>query len=241
MTLLLLFLHVQTINIFSQENIIKFANHLYAQEDYAAALNEYRRYQFLTDSMHEDIPEIIIDCLVKLKRFDQAIKESTELKNNTKRDFIKGWIFFLAGKYDSSRIYLKRVGLPYKEDVEKIMGLGYAYEFRFHQAGEYIELPDKAPKYKKPVLGAIYALFPGGGHFYCGRIGDGIFSFLVISTSALLSHYYYNRKEDIKFSVSLGAAILFYAANIYGGINAVQNYNYYQDEHYLQRILEHAE
>ncbi|MEE8596249.1 MAG: hypothetical protein V3T09_00380 [bacterium] len=241
MTLLLLFLHVQTINTFSQENILKFADHLYAQEDYAAALSEYRRYQFLFDSIREDIPEIIIDCLVRLKRFDEAIKESAELQNETKRDFTKGWIYFLAGKYDSSRIYLKRVGLPYKEDVEKIIGLGYAYEFRFQEAGKYIVLPGKEPKYKKPQLGAMCALFPGGGHFYCGRIGDGIFSFLVVSTSTLLSYYYHNRDEDIKFGISLGAAIIFYAANIYGGINAVHNYNYYQNEHYLQRILEHAE
>lgn len=237
MNIIIAFLVLQS-ELFESQNILKFADFLYTQEDYAAALNEYRRYLFLTDSVNEDIPERIIGCLVKLNRFDEAIKESVRLKNNTKKDFTEGWIYFLAGKYDSSRIYLNRTGFPYKEDVEKLIGLGYAFEFKFQEAGKYIKLPDKGPKYKKPLLGATCALFPGGGHLYCSRIGDGIFSFLVISTSALLSYYYYNREEEIKFGISLGATIIFYAGNIYGGINAVRNYNYYQNERYLQKVVE---
>ena len=29
----------------------------------------------------------------------------------------------------------------------------------------------------------------------------------------------------------------FYAGNIYGGINAVRNYNYYESEKYLEKII----
>ncbi len=238
---LVILLTVLQSELFEPHNILEFADYLYTQEDYADALNEYRRYLFLTDSIREDISEKVIDCLTKLERFDEAIRESIKLKNDTKRYFIKGWIYFLAGMYDSSRIYLRRVGIPYKPDAEKIIGLGYAFEFRFQEAGEYIELPDKGPQYKKPLLGALCALFPGGGHLYCGRAGDAIFSLLVISTSALLSYYYHDRDEDVKFGISLGATILFYAGNIYGGVNAVRNYNYYQSESYVQKMLESAE
>ncbi len=118
-----------------------------------------------------------------------------------------------------------------------MIGLGYAHEFRFREAGDYIRLP-VAPVYKKPGLGGLFSIFPGGGHFYCGKIGDGLFSLFVVSASALLSYYYYDRDEDLKFGVALGAAILFYTGNIYGGINAVRNYNYYENEKYLHRILE---
>jgi len=221
---------------FEPENILKFADYLYCQKDYNAAVNEYRRYLFLTDSVPEDIPEKIIDCLVKLKRFAEAINESARLKDITKRDYTKGFVYFLAERYDSSRNYLSRVGIPYKESVKRLIGLGYSYEFRFAEAGKYIDLPRPPPSYKKPALGGLFSIFPGGGHFYCGRIGDGLFSFLVVSASAFLSYYYYDRDEDIKFGISLGAAILFYAGNIYGGINAVRNYNYYENEKYLREI-----
>ena len=45
------------------------------------------------------------------------------------------------------------------------------------------------------------------------------------------------KDEDIKFGISLGAAILFYAGNIYGGVNAVRNHNYYENEKYLEKII----
>jgi tetratricopeptide (TPR) repeat protein len=238
MALVFLFLSAQTIPL---EGVLQFADYLYGQQDYAAALHEYRRYQFLTDSVREDIPERIITCLIELKKFDKAIQESSQLLDISKSSFLKGQIYFLAGKYDSSRLFLSTVGTPYKTDAKKFIGLGYALEFKFQEAGKYIELPDAELHYKKPLLGALCALFPGGGHLYCGRTGDAIFSFLVISTMGLLSYYYYDHEEDVKFGISLGATILFYAGNIYGGINAVRNYNYYQNERHLQTILKSAE
>ncbi len=236
MTLLFLFLSAQTMETFPPDDILRFADYLYMQGDYIAALHEYRRYQFLTDSVREDIREREITCLVELQRFDEAIRESSQIGSISKSNFLRGQIYYLAGKYDSSRLFLGMVGTPYREDARKIIGLGYALEFRFQEAGKYIELPSTKPHYRKPLLGALCAVFPGGGHLYCGRHGDAVFSFLVVSGLGLLSYYYHDRGEDIKFGISLGATILFYAGNIYGGINAVRNYNYYQNEQYLQTI-----
>ena len=237
MTLLLILLYTQTINTFSAENVLAFANHLYIQEDYAAALNEYQRYQFLTDSMRSDIPARIVDCLINLQRYDEALVKCNDIKDEVQREFTKGTVFFVAQQYDSSRTHLMDIGKLYGKEANKIIGLSYAFEFRFQKAEEYLSLPPDKPTYKKPGLGALCALFPGGGHWYCGRIGDGIFSFFLVSTSALLSYYYHQENENIKSNICLGATILFYTANIYGGINAVRNYNYYQNEKYLQRIL----
>jgi len=237
MTLLLLLI-TQPINTFSLDNILTFADHLYAQEDYAAALNEYRRYQFLTDSIRSDIPEKIIDCLIELKRYDEALVECNNIEDKLQKEFIRGTIFFAAQQYDSSRIHVFEIGEPYSADAKRIIGLSYAYEFRFSEADQFLKLPLDRPKYKKPVLGAICALVPGGGHWYCGRFGDGMFSFFLIGTSALLSYYYHHENEDIKYGICLGATGLFYIANIYGGINAVHNYNYYQNERYLEEIID---
>lgn len=238
MTLLLLLISIQPINTFSADNILSFADHLYTQKDYGAALNEYRRYQFLADSIRRDVPKKIIDCLINLEKYDDALIECDNIEDESLREYIRGRVFFAAQQYDSSRIHLFNIGDPYSIGAKKIIGLSYAYEFRFSEADKYLKLPLNRPKYKKPVLGAICALVPGGGHWYCGRFGDGMFSFFLVGTSALLSYYYHHENEDIKYGICLGATGLFYIANIYGGINAVHNYNYYQNEKYLQKILE---
>ena len=237
MHIIIISLVLQT-ELFAPHNVLAFADHLYIQEDYAAALNEYQRYQFLADSMRSDIRARIVDCLINLQRYDEALVKCNDIEDEVQREFTKGTVFFVAQQYDSSRTHLMNIEKLYGKEINKIIGLSYAFEFRFQKAEEYLSLPPDKPTYKKPGLGALCALFPGGGHWYCGRIGDGMFSFFLIGTSALLSYYYHHENEDIKYGICLGATGLFYIANIYGGINAVRNYNYYQNEKYLQKILE---
>ena len=241
MIIIFFLITTQALDTFSPENILRFADHLYLKEDYNAALNEYRRYQFLADSIRSDVPEKIIDCLVNLEKYQEALIESDNIADESKRKLIRGTIFFNAQQYDSSRSCLSDIDGPFSTDAEKIIGFSYVFEFRFREADKYLTLPSDRPKYKKPGLGALCALIPGGGHWYCGRFGDGMFSFFLVGTSALLAYYYRHENEDIKYGICLGATGLLYAANIYGGINAVHNYNYYQNKAYLQRILEQGE
>jgi hypothetical protein len=235
--IILIFLLIGQGDLFEPHNIQAFADYLYDREDYTAALGEYRRYQFLTDSVETHIHERIVDCLTRLERYEEAIVAADNFADANKRNFTKGLVYFTSGAVDSSRKYLESVDIPYDGDARRLIGLGYAYEFNFDKAAAYIPLPENPPSYKQPALGALFSIVPGGGHFYTGRFGDGIYSFLVVGTAALLSYYYYDRDEKVKFGFSLGAAILFYAGNIYGGVNSVRNYNYYENERYLQQII----
>jgi len=223
---------------YEPHNVLKFADHLYAQQDYAAALNEYRRYLFLAEVDQEGTYDRIIDCLMRLGRYSEGIAESRNIHDRNKRDHTIGTVFFAAGMMDSSRAHLQLVDIPYKNDAQRIIGLSYAYEFRFDTAGAYIQLPEIKPSYKQPALGGLFSLIPGAGQCYAGRFGDGLYSFLIVSSAALLSYYYFDRDEDLKFGLCFGAALLLYAGNIYGGINAVRNYNYHENEKYLQQILD---
>lgn len=223
---------------FEPQNVLKFAEYLYKQQDYEAALHEYRRFLVLTDSAGDDLYDRIIECLTRLGRYPEAVIEAEKIADINKRNYTKGLIYFAADDPDSSRTYLQRVDVPYASEARRIIGLGYSYEFKFNEAAQYIELPEYSPAYKEPFVGGLLALFPGGGHFYAGRYGDGLYSFLIVSTAALLSYYYYDHDEDIKFGFALGAAILLYAGNIYGGVNAVRNYNYNENEKYLEQILQ---
>jgi hypothetical protein len=227
-----------SINMFEPRNILKFADHMFEQKDYPTALGEYKRYVFMGDSQPEYIASHIIECLTNLKKFDEALEEAEHFQNSAQQYYTKGMIYYLAMSYDSSRSYLVRTDPPYTDRARKIMGLGYAEEFNFQKASEYIHLPLPGPQHKSPVLGGILSLVPGAGHFYSGRFSDGIYALVIVGAASALSWYYYDRDENIKFGFCLGAAILFYAGNIYGGINAARNYNFYQDLTYLEKIKE---
>lgn len=235
--MLILFIFIES-ELFTPQKILQFAEHLYQEKDFSGALNEYRRYIFLTDTNRDEITKRIIYCLVKLQRYDEAIKQARRFKEDARQRFELGWLYFLKGDYAVSRRYLEALEIPYKREAQQLIGFSYAMDYKFLRAQEYIKLPPYQPKKKSILIGSFLGLLPGGGHFYCGRFGDGIYSFLTVGLCGLLSYYYHNSNEDMKFGIAVGAGILFYAGSIYGAVNAVRNYNHYENEKYLKAVLE---
>lgn len=218
--------------------VLQFADHLFTMEEYDAAANEYQRYLFLSNNDADSIYVKIVDCYSRLEQWHNALRTAGMVSDPNRKNYLKGWLFFLAGSYDSSRVYLSAVDKPNEHDARTFVGLGFAYEFRFREAGNYIDLPGNPPRHKSPVLGGICSLIPGGGQLYGGRVGDAIYAFIVVAGTSFIAYHYYDQEEDLKFGFSLGVAILFYAGNIYGGINAVRNYNHYQNIKYLTETIE---
>src|SRR4030042_2896025 len=87
------------------QKVYEFAEHLHASGDYAAALNEYNRYKFLSDTIKIDIEPKIVDCLIRLKRFDEALQNA---RSDNHANYWQGIILYHAAKYDSARYYLMR-------------------------------------------------------------------------------------------------------------------------------------
>jgi len=228
---------VSQAGMFHPESILRFADHLYTIGDYGAALQEYRRYSFLSDSLGRSIIERMIDCYVQTERFTDAYQTTERFTDRNYATYAKGYILYKQTLFDSCRTCLEQVGIPHREKALTITGMSYAQQFDFKNAGRFIALPGAIPQHKSIAAGALLSLFPGGGHLYCGRVGDGLFSCAVVGLSALLATYYHSKDEDMKFGISLGATILFYAGNIYGGINAVRNYNYYVDDTYRNSLI----
>lgn len=232
--MIIFFIFLQS-ELFNPEQVRKFADYLYLQEDYNSAVNEYRRYLFLNDSNRTEIYEKIIDCLVRLGRYEEAIKVADSFDDSIVTLYTKSKIYLIKGDYPVVRELLEN--MVYDKNFKKLVGLSYAGEFNFMKAKEFIDLPQPLPKHKSPFLGGLFSLFPGGGNFYCNRVGDGIYSMLVVTTVGLISYYYYHNNEKTKFYTALGFTIFFYAGNIYGGINAVCNYNYYENAKYREIIF----
>ncbi|MEO0185573.1 MAG: hypothetical protein ABIL20_07225 [candidate division WOR-3 bacterium] len=232
--MIIIFIFLQT-EMFSPDQILKFADHLYLEGDFSSALNEYRRYLFLGDRGIQEVNEKIVDCLMRLKRYDEAILATKFFTDTTKAVYARSSVYLLKGDYSIVRDLLKnRIDTP---ESRRLIGLSYAGEFNFSKAKEFIDLPIPQPRHKSPLLGGLLSLFPGGGHFYCGRVGDGIYSMLVIATGSLVAYYYYHEDENTEFYVALGVSLVFYAGNIYGGINSVHNYNYYENAKYREMIF----
>jgi|UniRef100_A0A7V3RGP2 hypothetical protein len=234
MIIIFLFLQGELLN---PEQVLKFADYLYLEGDFNNALNEYRRYLFLSKSNDQEVKEKITDCLIRLQRYDEAIFSLKDYADTTKALYTKARIYFLKSEFPMVRELLKEKNNDYL--AKKFIGLSYAGEFNFLKAREFIILPGKIPSHKSLLLGGILSIFPGGGHLYCGRFGDALYSMLVISTGSFISYYYYKNNERTKFYLALGISSIFYAGNIYGGINAVRNYNFYRDNEYRQIIFDH--
>ncbi|MEO0129951.1 MAG: hypothetical protein ABIL02_06910, partial [candidate division WOR-3 bacterium] len=93
--------------LYNPEQILKFADYLYLEGDYNSALNEYRRYLFLSDSNKQEVSEKLIDCLVRLKRYDEAHSALKYVDDTSKVLYTKSWIYLLQGNYPGVRDLLK--------------------------------------------------------------------------------------------------------------------------------------
>lgn len=94
---------------------------------------------------------------------------------------------------------------------------------------------------RSPALSAVLStVIPGLGQTYCGRPGDGAFSFAVVATAAAASYYYWSKPEQdpnhIKFAIVAGLGTVFHLGNIYGAATAGRDYNRLQKRNYLARI-----
>jgi len=98
------------------------------------------------------------------------------------------------------------------------------------------ELPRKSPA----LAGALSAVVPGMGHFYTGRLRDGLMA-LLLNGAFLVAGL-----EAIMAGNEAAAGLLFffeaawYSGTIYGAVNAAYKHNRDQEERWLQGLeLQH--
>jgi tetratricopeptide (TPR) repeat protein len=79
---------------------------------------------------------------------------------------------------------------------------------------------------RSPVLsGLMSTVVPGSGQMYSGRFSDGLYALVVIATTTA-GTIYYRSQERYKIALPLGiVSAIFYAGNIYGGIQAARIFN----------------
>ncbi len=242
------------------DSALAFADFLFNEEQYEAAVREYRRYIYFHEcvslrpkvpggdtgvsersdsSHHAAARDRMIEALLKINNHHEAVREARRCPDREAQAFNLGRVFYDAGQRDSAVFYFGQVTDPARADRTRMyLGLTLAKAFEFEAARRYLALPAHPLGRRSPVAAGILAAVPGVGQAYAGRWGDGAYALLMILTGGAASYYYYKHDESLKFTLSLTATSIFYVANVYSAIVAAKNYNLRQNYSYLREIEE---
>ena len=140
---------------FSQENILKFANYLYEDEDYIRAIHEYKRYLSIFSSKPPDCDQIyykIALCYKSLNQeeyalryFEKILKEFPESKLNSEAVLQMGYTHFCLGNYDTSNKFLSFFDNKFnkfdniKEKSILLMSGNYLMQFQYSKVYSLLE------------------------------------------------------------------------------------------------------
>jgi len=227
----------------SPENIKKFADHLFCEEDYLRAIEQYNyiENQFSKDTIQFKL--MLGYSELKLHGYSNEILEKIPRESNF---FSDAFLLSLKNKLlIEPKSLLIDDGLQlaneYAERVLKLTSISKLYDDNLSLTKEeFIESFNKDeinkvsllyelktnPPYKSPALaGTLSAIIPGSGKMYVGEWGDGITSLLVTSLFAFLAYDNFRANHTTRAWVFTGLGAFFYAGNIYGSVASAQIFN----------------
>ncbi len=94
-------------------------------------------------------------------------------------------------------------------------------------------------KYKSPLLaGGMSLVIPGSGKLYCGKLRDGLLSFVLVSILSWQSYVGFHKKgvESVYGWVSGTAAAGFYLGDVYGSFKAARHYNEDKNNEIIEKV-----
>ena len=157
---------------YSPENVLKFADFLYAQGDYLRAADEYQRYLFYQPQESTHIQYKIAICYRFGGKTEQAIRGfEALLRTNPESQFAGrayyqiGATYFLQGQFERSVQFLGEA-LPRIMDArqhaeaEQLIGLSYLKQKQWSEASEVfkaLQASDIIPIREKAEVYQIYA------------------------------------------------------------------------------------
>ena len=162
---------------YSPENILKFADFLYAQGDYLRAAGEYQRYLFLQPQKSEQIHYKIAVCYrfggkteQAIQGFEALLQMSPKSQYASRAYYQIGATYYLMDQFDQSARFLRDV-LPRITDTqqhaeaEQLIGLSYLMQKQWSEAGEVFKTLQESDVISIREKAAIY-------HGYAERGAD---------------------------------------------------------------------
>lgn len=248
-------------------SIMAFADHLYENGDYHRAISEYKRFVFLfpqeprvlqarfktgvsyeksghlenaievfegiladdpSPQVSQSVQYEIGKCFF-LGRDYQASARALKILNTDRSLALSGWALLRAKDY--------RHASEAFDDACQVRPDGYLRDLCTELSEESLE-GERIPRRSAGLAALLSVPVPGAGRAYCGRLGDGIFSFLLVSASYAGAYHYYD-DDEVGFSLGLlTLGLLFHAGDVYGAANSARRFNAFGEEDFIKGIEE---
>lgn len=253
----ILYVHSQTTSKYVIEESLAFSHHLINTDQLAEAeifLEELNNFALLINHQDE-IAYLKGWNFYKQKKLDLSatnlLKVSNESKYFNKSQFFAAYNNIYLNRLDTARFILNQninldtnllkvknfelAGIALLErDFSTFEALSSNFTFDYYpiarQEDKFLTYYNSMVTYKKKSKGlaAIYStIIPGSGKVYAGKLGEGLSSFLIVSSLGLITAENYN-KAGIKNAKTLlfgSMFTVFYLGNIWGSYFSVQIQN----------------
>jgi pentatricopeptide repeat protein len=252
----------------TSSSVLAFADHLFEDSDYHRAISEYKRFIYLFPREPRVLQARFkmgvsyqksgyLDNAVEVFQKMQAYRLSPDVKHAVRYEI--GKCYFLGRDYARSSEVLRALG---SDRSLALAGWAHLRARNYRDASECFALACEAepdgyledlcsslsreslagesiPRKNTKAAALLSVPVPGAGRVYCGRLGDGLFSFLLVTASYAGAYSYY---EDEDYAVSLGLlafGLLFHGGDVYGAFNSARLYNATGEEAFIRGIEDH--
>lgn len=148
-----------------------------------------------------------------------------EINNSDTVRILKGWSYLEEANWENS---VKEFSLVSNDTALAITA---------KRLTQYAAKADEEIVQKNALLSALFSsIVPGGGRFYTGRSGDGLFSFLTVAIPGIVSYIYWKGDRKRAFSIAIGFTAIFYIGDIYGSFVSAEEFNKVKKKEYIEEI-----
>lgn len=233
-------------DLFSPNNRLKFANHLYAEKDYLRAIGEYK--EFLKSADNDTVRFRFANSFLRIGRYDEAAQNfkilfvGSKLEEEAKLFYYQSLFFskdfnafqtnydsrinfpqkysFTLDRLNSATYFLSKNNLPSESVLIK------PFEDSLQTKLIYFYQMMKNPPKKNPVTAALLsAAIPGAGKVYTGELTDGLIAFGATLLSGFLAVNNFQHDHQFRGWLFTGLTAFFYGGSIYGSAASAQIYN----------------
>jgi tetratricopeptide (TPR) repeat protein len=249
-------------DLYDLNNSMRFADYLYANQQYQFAINEYQRVLFL-DPKNTRATIYLYESFFRERQYGLALERIKKqglpvlFKNDTICAIYHKLLLFTNqhGKIQEN-VFVRQSCLNMEDQLifrtsslllqDKANDLKFSLGEKKLVPGELEEiiLSARDIQPKKPWISLTSsAVVPGSGKIYSGYWKDGLMTLLFVSATAWQSYRGFSKKgvESIYGWLFGGLSISFYAGNLYGSVKAAHKRNQVMYHEIHEEVYEYVE
>lgn len=233
-------------DLFSLTNRLKFANHLYKEQDFLRAINEYK--EVLKSYENDTIRFRFANSFFRIGRFDEAAQNfktlfvGSRLEEEAKLSYYNSIFFnndfglfrtnyengyYLPQKYskvieqlNSASYFIQKTNIPNENILVKPFADTVQTKLIY-----FYQMIKNPPQKSVATAALLSAVIPGAGKYYTGELSDGLIAFGATVLSGFLAVTNFNNDHQFRGWLFSGLTAFFYGGSIYGSAASAKIYN----------------